>query len=280
MNFRVDVIIIGDSTSGHSLLDKIASSNSSIKIAFISSEFKSTTKHEHVNVKHFKDAVEYISYRHRLFCCYLKNGDNVFGTHVIAAPGLKYEPLVLNDNKVLTVRNSIDDVQKTAKDQNALVVGDNDIDIKLAIDVAKKFKHVYMCTKAVDINENLSAQTAKKLDKTENISVITNASIKKVVCEQEVKHVELDNYTEIDCSAIFAKTNSKPAIEFIPKKILSVENGYPLTTDSCESTMIPKFFVTGSCLEKYTKAMEQAIIDSVLKDFSYGGNHVNTRTKE
>ena len=75
MNFRVDVIVVGDSKAGHEILDKIASSKSLIKVAFISQAFKSTTTHDYANVKYFRDEVEYISYRHRLFCCYLKNGD-------------------------------------------------------------------------------------------------------------------------------------------------------------------------------------------------------------
>ena len=73
MNYLVDIIIVGDSSAGHELLDIFASNNPSLKLGFISKAFKSTTKHAYVNVKYFKHEVEYVSYRNRLFCCYLNN---------------------------------------------------------------------------------------------------------------------------------------------------------------------------------------------------------------
>ena len=144
MNFRVDVIVIGDSKAGHEILDKIAAKRTDIKLAFISKAFKSTTAHDYVNVKYFRDEVAYVSYRHRLFCCYLKNGDNIFSTHLIAAPGLDYEPLVLNNEPVPCVLNTLDDVSKLAKEQPALVIHNQESDAKFALEVAKKYKQVYL----------------------------------------------------------------------------------------------------------------------------------------
>ena len=66
MNYLVDVMIIGDSTSGHEILDQIATGNRNIKLAFISAAFKSTTKHDYTNIKYIKDEVVYTSYRNRL----------------------------------------------------------------------------------------------------------------------------------------------------------------------------------------------------------------------
>ena len=100
MNFRVDVVIVGDSKSGHAILDKLASSKSALNIAFLSKSFKSTTTHDYKNVKYFKDEVEYVSYRHRLFCCYMKNGDTIFSTHLVIASGLTYEPFMVNNEYV------------------------------------------------------------------------------------------------------------------------------------------------------------------------------------
>ena len=268
MNFRVDIMIVGDSKSGHEILDKLASTKPNVKIAFISQSFKSTTTHDYVNVKYFKNEVEYISYRHRLFCCYLKNGDNLFSTHLVIASGLNYEPFIVNNESVPCVLNTLDDVPKIAKDQPALVVYNQESDAKFAIEVAKKYKQVYLCTKEFDIAKSIPAATAKKLAKIENLAILPNTSINKVILDNgEPKKVELDNYSEINCSAIYVKTASKPAIEFIPKKILNREDGYPVVTENCESTLVPGCFVAGNCLNKYTKAMEQNLIESILKDF-------------
>ena len=268
MNFQVDVIVVGDSKAGHEILDKIASSKSSIKIAFISQSFKSTTTHDYINVKYFRSEVEYVSYRHRLFCCYLKNGDHVYSTHLVIASGLNYEPLMVDNEQVPCVFNNIDDVPKTAKDQPALVICNQDSDAKFAIEVAKKYKQIYLCTKVVDLTESVSATTAKKLAKVENLAILPNTSIQKTIFDNgELQKVELDNYSEITCSAIFAKTPSKPAIDFIPRKILPREEGYPIVKDNCESELVSGCFAAGNCLKKYTKTMEQKLIDSILKDF-------------
>lgn len=268
MNFRVDVIVIGDSTSGHDILNKLASSKSTLKVAFVSRSFKSTTTHDYANVKYFKDEVEYVSYRHRLFCCYTKNGDNIFCTHLIVASGLSYEPFVVNNEQVPGVANSLDEVSKAAKQQSALVVGDNDSAVKLALAAAKKYKQVYLCTQTLDLKENISAATMKKVAVTENLATLPNTTIRKVVVENNsLKKVELDNYSEVDCSAIYVKTAAKPAIEFIPKKLIQREDDYLIVNENCESAIMPKCFAVGTVIKKYNKTMEQKLIDTILKDF-------------
>ena len=46
MNFLVDVTVVGDSSAGHNILDKLASNNRTFKLAFISKAFKGTTTHD------------------------------------------------------------------------------------------------------------------------------------------------------------------------------------------------------------------------------------------
>jgi thioredoxin reductase len=268
MNFRVDVIIIGDSTTGHEILDKIATGNKNIKVAFLSKAFKSTTTHDYLNVQYFRDEVEYVSYRHRLFCCYMKNGDNIFSTHLVVASGLNYEPLVINGEQVPCVFNNVDDAPKIAKEQPAVVICNNDTDVKFALDVAKKYKQAYICTRELDVANITTAATAKKLAKVENIAVLPNASINKATAKNgALQKVELDNYSEITCSAIYVKTASTPAIEFIPRKIVARVDGYPDVNDRCESVLVPNCYIAGSCLKKYTKPMEQRIVEAIIKDF-------------
>jgi thioredoxin reductase len=268
MNFRVDVIIVGDSTSGHAILDKIASSRSSIKLAFISQTFKSTTTHDYANVKYFKNEVEYVSYRHRLFCCYMKNGDNIFGTHLVIASGLNYEPLVINNESVPCVFNTVDDVPRIAKDQPALVICSQESDTKFAMEVAKKYKQVYLCTKGITI-EGLTEANTKKLDKAENLVVLHNTSLNKTISKEgALLKVELNNYTTLNCNAIYVKTNATPSTEFVSDKLIQkTEDGYLTTAANAESTLVPKCFAAGNCVKKYTQKMEQLLVETILKDF-------------
>ena len=207
--------------------------------------------------------------RHGLFCCYLKNSDLIYSTHLVVASGLIYEPLLVNNEAVPGVLYSVDDITKMAKDQPAMVICSQDSDAKFAVEVAKKYKQVYLCTKALELTECVSATMAKKLTKLDNLAVLPNTAIKKVISDKNgvLQKVELDNYSEVNCSAIFAKTAAKPALDFIPRKIIPREDGYPIVLENCESTLVPKCFVAGSCLKKYTKAMEQKLINTILKDF-------------
>ena len=270
MNYQVDVMIIGDSKVGHEILDKIASAKPSIKVAFISKVFKSTTTHDYLNVEYFRDEVVFTDYKNRLFGCYLKNGTRIYGTHLILAAGLGYSPLMLSNNKpaIASVYNNVDDVPKTSKNQPAVVICNTNSDVKFALDVAKKYKQVYLCVKDSAI-EGLTEANAKKLDNTENIIVLPNTSLLKTISKDGVLlKVELNNYSTLNCSAIYAKTNATPDTGFVSDKLVEkTETGYLIVDDKAESTLVPKLFAAGNCAQKSTKAMQQVLIETVLNDF-------------
>lgn len=270
MNYQVDVMIIGDSKVGHEILDNIASNKRTIKVAFISNAFKSTTTRDYLNVEYFKDEVVFTDYKNRLFGCYLKNGTRIYGTHLIIASGLRYEQLILANGKpaLVGVYNNVDDVPKTSKNQPAVVVCNTNSDVKFALDVAKKYKQVYLCVKDSAI-EGLTKANTKKLDNAENIVVLPNTSILKTISKDGVLlKVELNNYSTLNCSAIYAKTAASPETSFVSDKLIQkTEAGYLITNENAESTLVPKLFVAGNCAQKYTKAMAQNLVETVINDF-------------
>lgn len=266
MNYRVDIIVIGDSKVGNTTIKQLAP-NKSLKIAFISRNFKNSTTHDFINVEYIKNEVTYVNYKQRLFGCYLKNGDNFFSTHLIIATGLEYEPFLINNKAVPNVFNNIDNIPKYSKELPAIVVGKTNSDILLALKAAKKFKQIYLCTENFEI-ENATSTSLKKLSETNNILVLPNTSITKVVIEEEkLKAVELTNFSTVTCSAIFIKTEARPETAFIEDGIIETENGYIRTTSNAESTKVPKCFAIGTCTKKSTKKMIQNMINSVLADF-------------
>ena len=269
MNCQVDVVIVGDSVAGNKAVKAIASNNIAIKVFFISREFKSSTTKDFLNVEYIKEEVVFTDYKNRLFCCYLKNGDRIYCTHLIIASGLKYSPLLANNKKVLGVLHNIDDVPKGAKYQPAVVVGkDRDEDVKFALAVAKKYKQVYFCTKGFTFLDT-SKSNVKKLDKTENLVILPNSAILKVSrVGEKITKVELDNYSTINCSAIYAKTDASPDTDFVSNKLFNKdEAGYIEISANAESTLVPKCFAVGDCAKKSTNKMIQLMLDSILKDF-------------
>ena len=146
MNCRFDIIIIGDSKDGNATVKHLAAASASIKIAFISRDFKQSTTRDFLNVEYIINEVVHIDYKNRLFGCYLRNGNAMFCTHLIIASGVSYAPLRLNGKQVPNVLNTTVDIYKSAKYLPAAVIGNNNTDVKFALDVAKKYKQVYLCS--------------------------------------------------------------------------------------------------------------------------------------
>lgn len=269
MNRQFDVIVVGDSKAGNAMVKSIAGANRNIKVAFISREFKRSTTRDFLNVEYIKDAVTYTDYNRGLFGCYLASGTRNYCTHLIIATGLGYAPFKIGNKIVPGVFNTANELPKTAKQQVAVVIGYQEADIKLAITLAKKYKYVYLCSKAMELDANTA--TLKKLNEADNLLVIQNVSPTKAIFEENaLVSLVLDNYSKITCNAIFAITAATPETEFISEKIISKENGYLKTTDSSQSILVPKCFAVGNCACKSTKKMQLAMIDSVLNDFNGG----------
>lgn len=274
MNYQYDLIIIGDSKEGNQLVKNIASANLNIKIAFISREFKTTTTPDFLNVEYIKDEVTLTNYKNRLFGCYLKSGNQLYATHLVFAVGQKYAPLTVNNKKVPNVFNTVVDVPKEAKKLPAIVLANNEADVGMALEVAKKYKYVYLCLD--DFGNWISDNMRKKLllKQVANIVVLPNTHIKKVSAyDENLINVELDNYSTVLCAAIYAKTTVSPDTSCVPTRaglFKANEAGYFETTDKLESTLVPKCFAAGTCTQKCTKKMMNSLVETILTDF--GGN--------
>jgi thioredoxin reductase len=274
MNYQYDLIIIGDSKEGNQLLKSIATANLNTKIAFISREFKSTTTPDFLNVEYLKDEVILTDYKNRLFGCYLKSGTRLYATHLVFAVGQKYTPFMVNNKKVPNVFNTAVDIPKEAKKLPAIVLVRNETDVKLAFEVAKKYKYVYLCLdefagKCYEaVNKKLMQQQSS------NIVVLPNTHIKKVSAYDETLiNIELDSYSTVLCSAIYVRTDVSPDTACISTRaglIKANEAGYLETDSKLESTLVPKCFAVGNCTQKCTKKMLNSLIETILTDF--GGN--------
>lgn len=270
MNSRVDIVIIGDSYDGREAVKKIASTRPYIKMAFISREFKSATTHDYLNVEYIKDEAVFTDYKNKLFGVYLKGGARVFCTHLIIASGLKYSPLIIGHKQIPNVYNNVDDVPKNSKNQPAIVIGNSNTDVKFALAVAKKYKQVYLCTKNIII-DGITESNKKKLSEAVNIATLPNTSIIKFQATNGVlQTVELDSYSTVTCSAVYAKTDATPETAFVSNIISKDNAGHLITTDCAQSLLVPKCFAIGNCACKCTKKMKSAMVEAIVKDFNGG----------
>lgn len=267
MNYQVDIVVIGDSRVGHDAIKKLASTKPTIKIAFISREFKKATTHDYLNVEYIKDEVVFTDYRNRLFGCYLESGKRIFCTHLVIASGLAYEQLKIGNKEVPSVFNNTDDITKTAKIQQAIVLGQRDADVKFAITVAKKYKYVYFCMES--LTPDITDKNMQKLLNIENLVVLPNAVINKFTeLNGELSSVELSNYSTLTASAVFVKTKATPETAFVSDKLIGKdEKGFLRTTNFAQSLLVPKCFAIGNCAGKSTQKMRDLMIETILTDF-------------
>jgi thioredoxin reductase len=227
-----------------------------------------------MNVEYIKDEVTLTNYKNRLFGCYLKSGNQLYATHLVFAVGQKYAPFTVNNKKVPNVFNTVVDVPKEAKKLPAIVLANNEADVSMALEVAKKYKYVYLCLD--DFGNWISDNMRKKLllKQAANIVVLPNTHISKVSIKDEIlSAVELDNYSTITCAAIYVKTAVSPDTSCVPVRaclIKANEAGYLETDNKLESTLVPKCFAVGSCTQKCTKKMLGSLTETILTDF--GGN--------
>jgi thioredoxin reductase len=270
MNSQVDIIVIGDSCDGREAVKKLASTRPSIKMAFISREFKNATTHDYLNVEYIKEEVIFTDYKNRLFGVYLKNGDRIYCTHLIIASGLAYKPLMVGNKQIPCVFNNTDDIPKISKNLQAVVLGGEDADVKFAMNLAKKYKYVYFCMES--LNSNITDKNIQKLINIENLVVLPNATITKfITTDGQLSSVELSNYSTLTCSAIYVKNESSPETIFVSDKLIGKdETGFLKVTNTAQSLRVPKCFAIGNCACKSTQKMKAAMIESILNDF--GGN--------
>lgn len=269
MNNLVDVLIIGDSKAGHNVMKKLAAERPFLKMAFASREFKSFTTLNKLNIEYIKQEVTHINYKNRLFYCYFKTGEYICSTHLILATGLSYEPLKLGNKVIDCVANNADDIIKQAKNLPAMVIGDDTETVKLALEVAKKYKQVYLCLKQITFKD-ITPTLLRKINQADNIAVLPNTELLKVTRIDDLLYsAELSNYATITCHGIFIKTEYRPETSFISDKIIKKDElGYCLTNAQGESTLVPKCFAIGHCAKKPSIAKERQVIEQLLKDFN------------
>lgn len=270
MNSRFDIVIIGDSKDGNSAVKRLAAASATLKIAFISYNFKCTTTRDFLNVEYIADNVVFIDYKNRLFGCYLQSGDAIFCTHLIIASGIKYAPFLVNGKEVPNVLNTAEYVDRSVKHLPAAVIGNSNADAKFALAVSKKYKHVYLCSDTISLSTTES--TNKKLMAAKNIVILPNARVIKVTkTEKDLLSVELDNYSTVTCANIFIKTPTTPDTDFVPEKLVSKTLTGHLEVDTVlQSLVVPKCYAIGNCASKCTNKMKESMFNNILKDF--GGN--------
>lgn len=199
------------------------------------------------NIEVFTAPFELLDYRNRLFGCYLEGGIRLFSTTILVAMGTKNIPLLCKNKQVPNAYYDSKSLPKNHKESQAVILGSSQKCLRLALDLSKKFRYLYLCTETFDL-QGTDKQKAR-LEACKNVVVLPGAKLLSVTTKNgTLQSIELDTYSTITCSAVYADTPTIPATRGIPVKFFNLSpDKFLITTPSGESTIIPSLFATGSC---------------------------------
>lgn len=265
MSHIYETIIIGATPQGLALAEQLASPKRNV--ALISRNFSYKTKKQTLaNIDTVEGQAIFLSFSHGLFGVSLKDGGSIFGCNIVFATGTVPKTINLKGNGIYY--KAIDVIGKH-KSRQAVVYGDTELAVKYAIELAKQFCYVYLCTPGFDLN--CSKKLVRKLNDTANIAHLPGCNIK--TCKRDLKtyslvEVTLDTYDTIKASALVVDVGRTPDLPaFADRFINRDEDGYAIVSN-LESTKVPGVFAVGDLTRKCTKKDLQQLCERLKAKFN------------
>ena len=120
------------------------------------------------------------------------------------------------------------------KDKVVAIVGGGNTAITDAIYMASLAKKVYLIVRG---EIKASKILVDRLKDKENVIVIKPAIVKKIIYDEVIKGVLLDNGTEIQLDGIFLAIGGRPMLSFVSSLDLEMDNGYLIVNNKMESSV-------------------------------------------
>jgi len=263
-----ETIIIGATPEGLDLAEQL--SGEGRKTIIISSHFRyRTSKHKLEGVEQLEATAVFLSFSHGLFGVNVETTTSkgaVFGCNVVFATGTKPIKSSLKNSNI--VYKAIDLIGKH-KSEPVVIYGNNDTAVSYALDLAKRYCYVYLCTPDFELGNN--KRLAKKINETANIVHLQGCNITGCKNDKEGKLVEvsLDTYTNITTKALVVALDRSPDIPSWTKRYLSVlPNGIADVTVNCESTLVPGVYAIGALSDKSAKKDIKKLATTLLTKFN------------
>jgi thioredoxin reductase len=220
-----------------------------------------TAKNNLLGVNLITADVAYSNYNHGLIILNLADGTNLFGKTVVIATGSKP---IKSSLKNAAIKYNLSDV-KPNKNGQVIVYGKDNLAASYALKLAKKFKHVYICSNSLVLE--CDTKLINKIENIANILHLPNCSIIACKNDKEGKLIEaqLDTYSSIKCDTIVMSLGRQPEVSGISKRMIEVDsNGFIKTKAFNETTKVPNIFAIGSCVSHSTAHSTTAALNHII----------------
>lgn len=259
-----ETIIIGATPDGLALAEQL--SGDGRKILIVSSNFiyEQEKKYNLASVEKLEAEAVLLSYSHGLFGVNVVTGNSngaVFGTNLVIATGTK--PAKVNFKNQNIKYKSLD-IKGRHKNEPAVVYGNNDAAAEYALDLAKRFYYVYICTKEMDLA--CSARLAKKLSETPNIAHLPGCNIMSCKNDKDgqLSGITLDTYATINATALVFATERSPDLPSFTKRYIGIDaDGFAQVDTNNESLLVPGVYAVGKVCRKSSKRNIKKIAETI-----------------
>ena len=169
---------------------------------------------------------------HRLV---LSSGEEVVSRSVLIATGVEYRKLNIEgyekfDNRGIYYSATTVEAQLCRKSQVVVVGGGNSAG-QAAIFLSETASKVLLLIRGDDLTEKMSKYLVQRIEKKDNIELLTNTEINKMMGDNVLRSVELlNNQTQqtqtVDAAAVFIFVGAKPHTQWLPDQIDLDDSGF------------------------------------------------------
>lgn len=211
--------------------------------------------------KFIESRVEKLDFLDKMWHASLKDGSHIITKTVIFAGGSRYRSLEIEGEEKFEGNGiSYCAVCDGAffKDKVTAIVGGGNSALDEALYLSNMCKAVYLIHRRDDFRGN--SATLNKLKEKENVIIKTNAYIEKLMGEERLSGIVLNNGKKINLDGIFLAIGMMPDTKILKDTGTLDKNGYVIAGEDC-ITSADGLFVAGDARTKKLRQVVTAVAD-------------------
>lgn len=162
------------------------------------------------------------------------------------------------------------------KNRKVAVVGGGDVAAEDALFLARGCEKVYLIHRRDKMRA--AAVLQKRLEECNNVELIWNTTVKRIVGEDhveclELKHAVTGEDTLLEVDGVFLAVGTVPNSQIITKILQTDKNGYICADETCQ-TSLPGVYVAGDLRKKQLRQIVTAVSDGANAILS-AQNYIN-----
>lgn len=208
------------------------------------------------------DVVERVQPHPNGFAVHLKNGEQLVTRAVIIATGAKQQRLIIPGEKEFMMRGLCYSALSYAPlfiDRSTIVVGDGDLALRSAAELAVVARHVHLIGAGSIIHEQI---LGKKLAKAENVTILENHRVVEVIGNGFAERVVVEgpdgDIQELEADGTFIELGLLPNSQMVSDLLELNEQGQ-IRVDCHARTSLPGIFAAGDVTDSYAEQVLVAV---------------------